>query len=332
MSNTEPYKALIIGCGAVAGGYDSNKQTDNAILSHMGAYDAHDGFKVVACIDPDEQARKDFCDYWKIEKSYVSIDRAVAEGCEFDVASLTSPTLFHEEGLRALLKTSVKAVWAEKPITSNFEISTELVAAYEEQAIALSVNYFRRFDPEIIKLKNEISSGRWGRLQNVNVQYCKGVNNSGSHFINLLQYLIGEVSPHSVLRCQYDYLKDDPTLDAVLMDAYGTPIFLAGSDSSHMFLGELDFVFEKGRVHLEDVGTMLRKRHQIESPIYAGYTWLEEGVRVPTGFKRCFYKAVDNLYRHLKFQDDLISDGKSALATAQICDQLLAKLESENGQ
>ena len=59
----DPLSVLIIGCGNIAGGYDKARD-DKAIRSHAGAYRYDDRFRVVACIDPNEERRRQFMTHW----------------------------------------------------------------------------------------------------------------------------------------------------------------------------------------------------------------------------------------------------------------------------
>ena len=64
--------------------------------------------------------------------------------------------------------------------------------------IYLFVNHRRRFDSEIIKLKNKINQGEIGEILQVSSYYVYGILTTGTHLIDTLRMLlnkkIGEVT------------------------------------------------------------------------------------------------------------------------------------------
>ncbi len=87
--------AAIIGTGRIAGGYDEDR-TDGRVFSHAGAYRAHGGFEIVACVEPDRERRAAFMKRWEIAAGYDDIDAWIADGGSADVVSLCSPDETHE--------------------------------------------------------------------------------------------------------------------------------------------------------------------------------------------------------------------------------------------
>ena len=58
-SMSEPFSVLIVGCGAIAGGYDEHG-TQEVLLTHAGAYSQDSRFRIRACVEPDSDRRKQF--------------------------------------------------------------------------------------------------------------------------------------------------------------------------------------------------------------------------------------------------------------------------------
>jgi predicted dehydrogenase len=225
--------------------------------------------------------------------------------------------------LEALLAMPVRTVFAEKPLTADIASARRLVAAYAAARRPLAVNYFRRWDPAMADLKRAIAEGAWGRLQSATVRYVKGISNSGSHAIDLLHFLIGPLRAEAVFRRRFDHERDDPTLDALLAAA-AAPVYLIGGDGRHYFTFEIDLMFERGRVAVEDQGFALRVRRPYESRAYQGYRYLERGAWSETGAGQALVHAVEDIRRGLADGAALLSDGESALAAQETCDTLLA--------
>ena len=324
-----PLSVLIIGCGNIAGGYDE-AGNDKAIRSHAGAYRNDDRFRVVACIDPNEDRRRQFMTRWEVPAGFSDLAACRAAGGAYDVASVCVPTAYHEAVLRELLDMPLRAVLAEKPLTGDVAQSQQIVDAYRVAGRPLAVNFLRRFDPVLATLRREIEVGDWGRLQSASVHYAKGIVNCGSHAIDLLHYFFGALRPVSVSDAIYDYKPFDPTLSARLETRDGAPVRLLGCDSRMFFPFEVDLVMEKGRISLEDLGNRVRRRWVQPHPLFMSQSSLDDGVCIETQLPMALANAVGDVYEHLANGKPLVSDGVSALATEKVSGALLAMARDRN--
>ena len=316
--------AVIIGCGEIAGGYDEEGGGD-IIKTHAGAYTAHAGFRMVACVEPDQARRLAFMEYWDIPNGFEDMKAFLSSGIQADVASMCVPTELHRETLQDLLNAPVRAVFCEKPISHDGTSSRQLVEGYAAANKPMAVNYFRRWDMVLQALGDEIASGVWGGLQNAVGTYAKGVLNCGSHMFDLFHLLVGErLEVKSVLKRRDDYSPDDPTLDAILESEHGAPVYLVGSDHRHFFTFELELTFEKGRISIEDLGRSLRVRRVVADPDFPNRWTLPLGKYEKTEIAQAMVRAVDNVHGHVVKGIPLASDGQSALAAEQICHDLIA--------
>jgi predicted dehydrogenase len=321
MSSKRMYKTIIIGCGAIAGGYDE-KRSSSEVFSHAGAYRADGRFEVVACVEPDEEKRFDFMARWAVAEGYPDLPSLLKAGVEFELASLCVPTSLHAELLEQLLKTSCRLVFCEKPVTADIADARRLVAAFEHAGKGLAVNYSRRWDPAMITLAAEIADGVWGALQSATGWYGKGILNNGSHLIDLLHFLIGQLKAHSAFCPRHDLSATDPTPNAILFTEGDAPIHLIGTDSRLFQLFELALVFEKGTVGIEDNGFIMRPRTTQPHPRFDGYTSLTRGDWQDTGLGRALPEALANIYDWLENGTPLRSTGKNALAAQVISAEL----------
>ena len=314
---------VIIGCGMIAGGHDESHHGDE-ILSHAGAYSRHPGFRIRAGIDPDHERRRRFKERWGAEKAFADLEQCLADGLSFDVASVGAPTAAHAAILRRLLETPVKAVFCEKPLTGDAAETRAIVASYAAAGLPLAVNYFRRYDSAIQRLKREIERGTWGALQWACGFYGKGVLHNGSHMVHLMQYLFGTLRPIAVLRARTDHEAGDPTLDAVLATGAEAPIHLIGSDWRHYDVFEACLAFERGQVVLEEGMRVVRVRPVSDDPLYPGHRHLGRGRRRKGDQGRALLRAVDDLYRSVTAGAPLASGGDAALAAEELCSRMQA--------
>lgn len=314
---------LIVGCGRIAGGFDEDGGT--SVRTHAGAYRAHRGFRVVACVDPDPARREAFMDHWTIPSGYDDIDGARRAGITFDIASICSPTQQHAADIEHLLAFGIKAVFCEKPIAPSLDAASAAVAACEKAAVRLAVNHPRRWDRRVQALREELAAGRWGAVRSAVGLYTNGVLNNGSHLIDLVLFLLGPATVIAVGPGHHDGFDDDPTVDALLALASGGVVHLVGGDARDFTVFELTIVTERGVIALEDSGFVLRIRHVEPSARFAGYRTLDSGTVETTGLDDALVCAVDNLRDAVRHGAALASDGRSALAAQEICDELRAR-------
>lgn len=316
-----PLKALIVGCGRIAGGFDECGP-DSAVLSHAGAYRRHSGFEIAACVEPDAERRQGFAKTWAVPAAFANLDQCLQAGIPFDVASVCVPTAHHGAVLERLLGTEVKAVFCEKPLTDDAAESERLVEAYAEAGVLLAVNYLRRWDPSVVALRHEIESGEWGQVRTATGYYTKGVLNNGSHLVDLAHLLRGPLALDAVTGARTDHDPGDPTVDAVLRWEDGVALHLIGADARDMSLLEFHMVTERGAIGIEESGFTIRRRRIVPSPYFAGYRQLDRGQWVTTELETALYRAVDNLYAAVVRGAVLESDGRSALPAQVLCEEM----------
>ncbi|NOZ43211.1 MAG: Gfo/Idh/MocA family oxidoreductase, partial [Alphaproteobacteria bacterium] len=170
------FSTLIIGCGAIAGGYDAVDIAGPNILTHAKAFRSHPGFDLVGCVDRDPVRAQNFAAVWQVEQAYPTLDAAL-ESRNFDVISLCAPTPDHENILRRVEPYNPRLVFCEKPLTDRIASARAMAALYRDR---MAVNYLRRFDPELRRLARAIAAGKYGRLSSATARYNKGLYNNGS--------------------------------------------------------------------------------------------------------------------------------------------------------
>ena len=77
------YRTLIIGCGNIAGGLDSsNVKSAPSPLTHAKAYEMHENFHLVACVDPDVGKRLKFQEDWSLDYGFSSMQELISKQIE----------------------------------------------------------------------------------------------------------------------------------------------------------------------------------------------------------------------------------------------------------
>ena len=251
-----------------------------------------------------------------------SIDEVARGGQRFDVISICSPTISHAQDLQASIGLQPKVIFCEKPVTASAEQTARLVAACKDSSIDLAVNYTRRWDPAVTDLKDGIEEGRWGMLRSVVGYYNKGLVNNGSHMLDLLHLLLGPLRVLHVGKGVEDFFADDPTLPVWLEAAHSVPVHIACAHAADFAFFELQLVFARAVVTMEEGGLFWRERGAAYSAEFAGYRVPGEGVRRPGGYAQAMQRAIDNIFGAVRRRDPLASTGESALAAQRLCEEI----------
>jgi len=315
-------RVLIIGCGNIAGGFDQNRRPEDFPLTHAGAY-THDGrFDVVACVEPDDNRRRDFMETWRVPAGFCSINDLADSAEQFDVISIASPTVNHAHDLRAALQLKPKLVFCEKPLTTSLNETEKLVDEYGKADVLLAVNYSRRWDPDVLKLHVEISKKQRGELRSVVGIYNKGLLNNGSHLLDLLHFFFGPLKIIRVGKPVNDYSSSDPTVPVWMEGALDVPIHLACAHAQDYAMFELQLIFSNGVLIMEEGGMFWSERRVVDSDSFKGYRKLDRGIRRPGEYPRAMVQAVDNIYNAILQGTPLASTGTNAIDAQRVCESV----------
>jgi len=325
------YKAVLIGCGFVAGGYDQ-KEVPGVIRTHALAYQSSPEVELVAVADADSEKAGVFSLRWGVSQVYDDVQEMLAE-VQPDIVSICSPDETHEYYLDLCLRCpSVKGVWCEKPLSLSPQGCDELVEAFRQAGKSLLVNFQRNFTPAFIQLKDELQSGQYGAIQKVVVYYTKGIIHNGSHAMDLLVDWFGLPDHIQVLSAHVDYKKTDPTVDAVLMFDE-KPVYFMGLNENHYSLFEVHLYTEKSILSLTESGQILRYKKVRQQSSESGHKGLELAVEQGMQLDTAMLDALNSLIDAIENTDRLI-DGKRALVglkvTHQLAEQGMKKLYQED--
>ncbi len=320
--NQPPFSVLIIGAGRIAGGFDAQRPELSPPLAHVKAYQQHGGFEVEAVIEPDAATRKSFQQRWKLPVDYTSFGELQRTKNHFDVISICSPTIAHASDLESALTLKPKLIFCEKPLTFSLAESRRLATACKETNVILAVAHLRRWAPDIVRLRERLHQGYWGKLRAVQAIYNKGVLNNGSHLIDLLHFLFGELKLTGVGQPVIDYLPEDPSVPAMLETTEGVCIQLAVAHAADYALFEVQLITEHGIISMENGGLQWRFRSVTDSRNFNGYRVLTEGTTISGEVDLAFKHAISNIYEALTQGSPLASTGETALAAQHVCEML----------
>jgi len=289
------YRAALIGCGNIGSGYDRDPKARWS-FTHAGAYRLAAGVRLVAAADPSKKARTSFLKKWGIDQTFQD-HRRMLEEIRPDIVSIALPTELHARAFKDSLALGAKAVFLEKPLARKLSEARQIVRAAKGHLV--QVNYFRRWNPTLLKLREDLRSGTLGRSKSAVFRYTKGLYGNASHFIDLARLFWGE--PTSVVPYgKVSRTDGDPGADFALRFKGGlTAHFLHVPDPGFVFF-DADILTTKGRVVIGQRGQTLEKHRTALEPHYRMFKTLRRVSEKETDWRVSMKEAVSGLVRCLK--------------------------------
>ena len=244
------YSIAIIGAGNMGAFYDSPQSP--YILSHAHAFCAHPEFNLVGFVDSNGAQAQKASGIWG-GRGYESVEElfkveqvdgmviAVADGGHFDV-------------FKTVTSFPIRFICLEKPIALKIDQARSMVELAEQKQITVLVNYSRRYLTDYVRLKENIQAGVHGRFLGGTGLYGKGLIHNGSHMLDLLLYFFGIPEVDSKRHALIDFSSQDPTWSALLRWGEEAYFNLMGMDSREFTIFEIDLLFSRGRVHIQNSG------------------------------------------------------------------------------
>ncbi len=325
MTNTSThfYSVLICGAGNIAHRFDTPE--GDAIFTHTKGFLRHGGFRVAAIIDEQTERAKEAAEVWNIPRYGRCLDDVRDSG--YDVVSICTPDHTHAQYLRDALTLQPKLVLCEKPLSASIEEASALVELYQRHDVHLAVNYSRRWLQNFQHLSAQALSGAFGKVVSARMKYYKGFLHNASHFMDLLSmFTKPEILCGAILHSVQDYTPDDLTISvAARMESHiagGStfPVMIEGYDTRQMSPIELEIIFEKTAIKLEELnGSYLTVANLRENETYPGFFEFSERTTERIDASEAMREAVAATYNTLHSGTPLASTGATAFETLRLC-------------
>lgn len=317
--NKELYNVLIVGAGQIGAFYDHPE--DKNILSHAHAFTAHPCFRLLGFVDRDRSRADLAAQIWG--GRVFDSTREALESEQVDVVCVAVPDEWHFDYLRELAGSKVRLVLAEKPLTQTWSEALEIKQRYAtDSAPAVAVNYTRRFVPEFQELGRRIQQNEFGQFLCGTGYYGKGLIHNGSHLIDLLRFLLGEIEEVRWLDEESDYYAHDPSISGQLGFAEGGRAVLQVVDCRPYSVFELELFFAGKRIRILDSGFVIEELDVKEDELFPDYRKLEPAASTRTSLGQAMYFMADNIYRYLAFNNPLYCTLEDACRVMKICRDL----------
>ncbi|MBX9830424.1 Gfo/Idh/MocA family oxidoreductase [Candidatus Babeliales bacterium] len=312
------YRVLIIGAGRIGAFFDSS--SDHHILTHAHAFSRHAMFELVGFVDADFNRAVQAAQRWDVQ-AFASLEQAFMQS-SIDVVCVATPDPTHYDILNQLVRYPVKLVFAEKPLTKTLEQAYKIKQLYAQVGIPVLVNYSRRFVPEFHEIRQRVQAGEFGRFVAGTGHYGKGLLHNGSHMLDFVRFLLGDITVVDCMQKIFDCYDDDPSImGKVHVADYDAPFFLQPVDCNLFTIFEMDFLFEKRRVRIIDSGFFIEEYAVQPNTMFQGYSNLVLMNKYSSSLAQSLYCAADNIAHFLADQQPLRCTLDDAYTVMKLCTQ-----------
>jgi predicted dehydrogenase len=327
-------KTLLVGFGKIAAGYaqDLVMARHYQYASHAQVLVAHPCYSWDSVIDPDEAALERAERDWDIPYTAKAIDDLVFRD-EIEVAVLANPPGGRLELLESL--SGIKAVVIEKPLALSREVAQELLDYCRQRRLVVQVNLPRRADITHRQLADGDLTLAIGKVQGGYCLYGNGLYNNGSHMVDLVRMLVGEIATVQTLSTVNPFsegpLVGDENLAFILTTENGAIVSFHPLHFEDYRENGLDLWGEKGRLSLLQEGLLKVTYPCVANRALTGAKEIasDQAVIESTTLGDAFYQVYENLDKALREDVLLASPGESALRTEAVLDAV--RYSSVNG-
>lgn len=320
--SSETYNAVIIGPGRIGCGFDTPDSPH--VLTHAHAISLCPRLKLAAIVGI-EPSQKSVAETWKTE--FFDDAEAMYAQIKPDLVVIATPNETHAGLLLQAIARSPRAIICEKPVVSTSEEASRVRAA-DSDAVSVIVNFSRRFDSVVARVRDELLRGDYGKVLCASSIYYKGIMHNGSHMIDLARYLFGEMTGAKAYSSVDDFPEGLPSISAFLSFERCKQFALVAADARDYALFELDIVAQKKRIRFIDGGSTLVESDIIDDPLYAGFRIPGEPRVSETGIAHSLEALMDHAVAVMDGAEPSRSSLAEGLSTNAAC---LAIVESLKG-
>ena len=329
--NRAVLRAAIVGLGQVGSRFDEEPRP--SIWSHAGAYLAlPDDYLLVGGADPTEEQRARFGRRCPTARLFADPVAMVAEVQPHVLSVCTPPS-----GRAALVERLLdawrpKVLICEKPLELDGDQRRQLVSRCAAAGVSLLVNYVRRYQSTYHRARQVIAEGQLGRIVSISVRAPNRLWSIGSHAVNLLAYLAGELpTSWSVMPLPALAETGEPAADALFRFESGAVGSLLTMGKRDVLIFEADVVGEQGRLMVTDNGDHVVVTLFETSPSFVGYRvpGVERTIAAGDPAQSPFVALIKEAAALAHGGGPIRSDGQTALGTESIVEAIIASCRRE---
>jgi predicted dehydrogenase len=336
MKKQTPLHTVIVGFGKIGEGYahDPLMARYYPYATHAQVLSVHPAYAWDAVVDMSEPALDIARRKWNIPLAVRCVDDLPAD-FRPDLAIIATPP----ESRLAILEQlpSVRGILVEKPLGKTLEESQRFLDYCKVRNIQVQVNYWRRADETFKDLSEKRLRELIGGQQAVFGIYCNGLLNNGSHMVDFVRMLCGEIAAASVISKAPSFegspVPGDINISCALRLAAGPVAMLQPVRVEHYRENGLDIWGEQGRLSilLSGMGIIWYPRLDNRAMQNEREVALDRPTMLTSTVGQALYRMYDNLADAMINGSNLWSPGESALKTARVV-QALFESSARNGE
>ncbi|MEX2430308.1 MAG: Gfo/Idh/MocA family oxidoreductase [Dehalococcoidia bacterium] len=158
MTQTSGKKTPVLGVGVIGLG--------GAAVAMVPKFAANPGFRIAGAADIDQEVLDRFKQDFPDANVYLSAED-LCNDPQVNLIYIATPNKFHMEHARMALE-GKKHVLVEKPMTVTIEDSEVMINTAERNGVLLGVNVKHSFEPRILRMREMVRTGEFGRLRMIN--------------------------------------------------------------------------------------------------------------------------------------------------------------------
>lgn len=320
--NRSRLRTVVIGLGKVAAGYadDPVMARYYPFATHAQVLAAHPSFSWEAVVDVSDKVLAVARQRWRIPHIARSVDE-LAHIYQPEVAIIATPPQFRSAIIEQL--PSLRAVLVEKPLGLTLGDGQKFLDECCRRGILVQVNLWRRADECFRALATGRLAELVGRVQAAFGVYGNGLLNNGTHMVDFVRMLLGEVEAVQAIGGVLPYpagpIPGDVNLPFNLRLRGGLVVLMQPIRFEHYRENSLDIWGEKARLSIMQEGLGIYLYPQRENRAMAGEREIasDQPSVLESTAGWALYQIYENLAAALHEGVPLWSSGESALQTVR---------------
>jgi len=325
-----PLRTVLVGAGRMGLGFadDPVMALHYRYASHAQVLTSHPRLRWVAVVDPVEEVRASVHARWGTLVTARDLSELPAD-CQPELAVIATGPGRRREILDAL--PGLRAVLVEKPLAETLSEAESFVAECDRRRILLQVNLWRRADEQFRRMAAGGLHELIGPPQAVFGVYGNGLRNNGTHMVDFVRMLLGEVVdarvPAGARVTVGGPLPNDLSTPFSLRLARGGEVTFQPVDFRHFRENALDIWGERGRLSILQEGLRIVTFPRVPNRAMQGER--EVSSDAPTILTSTVGDALFHMYSNLvdavETGAPLWSPASSAIETTRLVDRVFAQ-------
>lgn len=175
----------------------------------------------------------------------------------------------------------IRTIVLEKPLANNITQAKKILKKINKTKTKIIINHRRRFDDDVIKLRNKLKKGVIGDILQVSCFYVYGFLTTGTHLIDTLRMLFNDIAGEvtEVIGFKNNFKnfkpKDDKNYDAMLKFKNGLHCAIQSLDMKSYDNFDIHIYGKKGKILISGIGRDILIYKIINSPEHSNFKELE---------------------------------------------------------